>query len=180
METLATVPKHDINLLYKPNEENVVNKESKGFSILDFFVIIAAFFVIAFLGYLVLNPDKEGSDQRNVYRSADISSILTSVTEHIKDIGEIPDSIPFSDKCVAFGNEICKSGPYDCGGLVDLSFLTASQEGVGEVKSIPVDSASKSVNGTGYYISQDGQGNVTICAPYAERNVEIAFTEYVF
>lgn len=182
MQTLTTVPKHDVNFLYKPQEDEVlkVKKEEKGFSILDFLVIIAAFFVIAFLGYLVLNPDKEGADKRNIHRSADVSSILTSISSYIGESGEIPDSIPVNNNCVGVENEICKIGPYNCKGLVDLSFLAEGENGENKVLSIPADPSSKSVNGTGYYISQDGQGGVTVCAPYAERNVEISFTKSVF
>lgn len=171
-----------IDLLYEPHQTNTGSNgkkvSSEGFSFLDFFVIISAFFVIAFLGYLVLNPDKQGADERNVHRSADISSILTSLSNHINSTGEIPDNIPVNKECVAVGNEICKIGPYNCKGLVDLSFLADPAKE--NVLSLPSDPVSKSVNGTGYYISQDGQGNVTVCAPYAERNVQISFTKYVF
>lgn len=174
MESLATARRYNKNL------QSLAQKGKSGFSVLDLFLIIVAFFVMAFLAYLVLNPEKKGSDERNIHRSADISSILTLVSNHISEIGEIPDGIPVNKECEATENEICKSDVDDCSGLVNLSFLDTSEEGTEEVLSLPVDPASKSVNGTGYYISQDGQGNVTVCAPYAERNAEISFTEFVF
>jgi hypothetical protein len=180
MQQLETAPNLGINLLYKPKPEKEVVKKREAFSVLDFLVIISAFFVIGFLGYLVLNPQKEGADERNIHRSADIASILTSMSNHIKESGEIPDVIPVNNQCLAVGNEICKIGPYDCNGLVDLSFLSNSASENGSILSVPVDPSSKSVNGTGYYISQDGQGNITICAPYAERNVDISFSKFVF
>jgi hypothetical protein len=181
MQQLETAPNSGINLLYKlrPKEEPTKGPK-RGFSVLDFFVILSAFFVIGFLGYLVLNPQKEGSDERNIHRSADISSILTSITNYIQTTDEIPDVIPTNKECLAVGNEICKIGPYDCKGLVDLSFLASDGDESWNVISLPTDPSAKSVNGTGYYISQDGQGNITICAPYAERNVEISFSKFVF
>jgi carbon monoxide dehydrogenase subunit G len=174
-----------INLLYEKYEgkkelEKVVKKRKDTFSFLDFLVIICAFLVIAFLGYLVLNPEKEGADKRNIHRSADISSILTSVSKYVLDNKGVPESIPTTKECVSVGNEICRMGPYDCTGLVDLSFLNKESNGEESISSIPSDPSSKSVNGTGYYISYDGQGNITICAPYAERNVDISFTKFVF
>lgn len=180
MQQVNTTPNNTSNLLYQPLPESVkVEKEKKGFSILDFLVILSALFVIGFLGYLVLNPDKEGADRRNVRRSADVSSVLTMLSSYVDKQGEIPEEIPISKECVTMGNEICKMGPYDCEGLVDMSFLSEVQVNTNEVLSIPSDPVNKSLNGTGYYISQDGRGNVTMCAPYAERNVEISFTKVV-
>ena len=182
MQEGKTAPNSGIDLLYKEQLQQKVEEKpsSKGFSILDFLVIISAFFVIGFLGYLVLNPEKQGADERNVHRSADVASILTAVSNYIDSKGEIPSNIPINSECIAVGNEICKIGPYDCKGLVDLSFLTSNGSSDGGVISLPTDPSSKSVNGSGYYISQDGQGNITICAPYAERNVDISFSKFVF
>jgi len=182
MQEGKTAPNSGIDLLYKEQLQQKVEEKpsSKGFSILDFLVIISAFFVIGFLGYLVLNPEKQGADERNVHRSADVASILTAVSNYIDLKGEIPSNIPINSNCVSVGNEICKIGPYDCKGLVDLSFLTSNGNSNGGVISLPTDPSSKSINGSGYYISQDGQGNITICAPYAERNVDISFSKFVF
>lgn len=161
--------------IFVPVKEEV----QKGFSFLDFLVIISALFVVAFLGYLFKNPSKEDSDTRNIYRSADISSVLTSIYNHVQETGEIPTEIPISDECVRVGHEICKTGPYDCTGLVNLSLLSET-EGEQQMISLPTDPQSKSINGTGYYIVQDGLGEVTVCAPYAERNILISFTKYVY
>lgn len=179
MEKVKTAQFVDPNeeLIQKLKPTVVVKTQQEGFSILDFLVIISAFFVIAFLGYLVLNPDKEGSDNRNVHRSADVAFILSSVYSYVDENREIPDAIPVGGNCVNIGNEICKIGPYNCEGLVDVSFLNSGKD---TVLSIPSDPLSKSINGTGYYITQDGRGTVTVCAPYAERNTEISFSKYVF
>ncbi len=167
---------YPVGYIHKTEEKSV----EKGFSILDFLVIVCALFVIAFIAYLVLNPDKKGADQRNIYRSADIASILTTVSAYVDELGEIPEEIPITKNCVSLGNEICKMGPYDCKGLVNLSFLGEIKNTTQKITALPSDPTTKSVNGTGYYISQDGQGNVTVCAPYAERNVTISFTKYLF
>lgn len=180
MQEQQTDPNKEINLLYKPQEENLKEVQpKKGFTILDSLVIIAALCVVAFLGYLVLNPEKEGAESRNIHRSADISSVLTTLSTYISNTREIPQAIPVSSECIFIGNEICKMGPYDCKGLVDLSFLSDMVSGESSVLTLPSDPASKSLNGTGYYVSHDGNGNLTVCAPYAERNVEVSFTKFV-
>ena len=113
-------------------------------------------------------------------RTADISTILSSISTYTNKTGEIPEVIPVTDKCVSFGNEICKLGPYNCIDMVDLSILNNEEEGEEIVVSIPSDPMNSSVNGTGYYIIQDGVGTVTVCAPYAERGAEIVFEKYLY
>lgn len=170
------VPNSGMNFLQREEPEET----KKGFSVLDALVILCALFVIGFLGYLMINPQKEGADNRNVARSADISTILSAISTYTSKSGEIPDSIPIAEKCVSFGNEICKLGPYDCTDMVDLSVLNDQNEREEIVASIPSDPKNNSTNGTGYYIVQDGFGTVTICAPYAERGVEISFEKYLY
>lgn len=164
--------------LSAPQSNLALPKEpKKKFPILDVVIILSAVFVVTFLAYLVVNPSKENSDVRNVHRSADVSSILTSVSGYIDVHGEIPEQIPLSNECVDHGNEICKSGPYNCKDLVDLSFLDTSD---GEIFSTPIDPQNRSINGTGYYIHHNGEGLITVCAPYAERNVEVSFSKYIY
>ncbi len=169
------VPNAGLNFL--PKEEK---QAKKGILILDYLVILCALFVVAFLGYLVINPQKEGAESRNDARSADISMILSAVVAYTSQRGEIPEIIPTGQECVKFGNEICKLGPYDCVGMVDLSVLNSEKKGEEIVTSIPSDPTNKSTNGTGYYITQDGNGTVTVCAPYAERGEPIVFEKYLY
>lgn len=165
--------------LEKPLQIKRVEEKTK-FSFLDILVILSAFLVVGFLVYLVFNPNKEGSENRNSRRQADISMILSSVQSYTKDNKEIPKEILISMDCLSVGNEICRIGPYDCTGLVNLNVVTKDKNDKERVLSLPSDPENRSINGTGYYISQDGLGNVTVCAPYAERNVEISFTKYMF
>jgi hypothetical protein len=170
--------------LSRPLQAPIFVKESENsknkFSILDIMVVISAFVVVGCLIYLFFNPNKEGSENRNSKREADISMILSSVYSYSKEHGEIPKEIPVSEECMQVGNEICKTGPYDCSGLVNLNFIVQGSEGGGRIVSLPSDPENRSVNGTGYYIVQDGHGNVTVCAPYAERSVTLSFTKYMF
>ncbi len=44
------------------------------------------------------------------------------------------------------------------------------EENTDELVVMPNDPLYVSVNGTGYFVSHDGEGIVTVCAPHAERN----------
>jgi type II secretory pathway pseudopilin PulG len=166
----------------KETKEKLSNKNSqprkKRYSIFEILVVLSAIGVVAVLALLAINPGKEGAESRNAKRRADTSYILAEVTMYSKSKGSIPNIIPTSQQCVAFNQEICKTGPYNCSEFVDLSFLNDPNSD--NVTQMPTDPLYISVNGTGYYISQDGIGSITVCAPYAERNEEITFTKYLY
>jgi len=151
-------------------------KEEK-FNILEILVVLSAFVVIGLLALLAINPSKEAAEARNMKRTADVSTILSHVSAYNNQYAEIPEQIPKSDICVNFGNEICKSGPYNCTDLVNMTFLSREDE---ELVVMPQDPLYISINGTGYYISQDSKGYVTVCAPYAERNEKISFSKIMY
>lgn len=134
-------------------------------------LIISLLSVAAFIVFMIWNPLKGVEDKRNSQRNSDVVSILDAVATYTKANGKIPMVIPENENCATYGNEICKTGVSDCKNHVDLSAI---------MTSIPVDPARISATGTGYYISQDGQGNIIVCAPYAERNVNILTTRFAF
>jgi len=152
-------------------------KKEEKFKILDILVVLSAVVVVVMLGLLAINPSKEASEARNLKRTADVSAILTFVSSYTNGHGYIPEEIPNSDICVDYGNEICKSGPYDCTDLVNMSFL--QDEGSEMVVTMPEDPLYVSINGVGYYISKS-KGYVTVCAPHAERNEKISFSKLMY
>lgn len=176
MRNRLTSPNSGINLI--KSKEKSAKKNS--FSLLDILVILSALFVIVFFVYLVINPGKKGAEQRNSQRSSDILAIMTMLSGYVEEEGEVPENIPEGESCLQYGHEICKSGPYDCTDLVNLSYLVEKDSEGEQVVSFPEDPINESSNGTGYYIVHDGEGYITICAPKAERNVQISFEKYMY
>lgn len=167
-------PSSGLNFLKKKEEEKI-KKASPIFTAL---LVLCVLLVIAFLGYLVINPQKEIGEKRNLTRSSDLLSILSAVSLYTDKNGEIPEIIPIGQECTKLGNEICKIGIDDCIGMVELSVLDSGEKEAPLV--LPSDPLNESENGTGYYITQDGAGSVTVCAPYAERGDPIVFEKYLY
>ena len=165
-----------INFVPVKKEEEKISKSEK-FNILEILVVFSAFVVMGLLALLAINPGKEADEARNIKRAADVSAILSHVSAYNNQYGEIPSEIPKNNVCVNYGNEICKSGPYDCSDLVNMSFLSMGEE---ELVVIPQDPLYISINGTGYYIAQNEEGLVTVCAPHAERNEKISFSKLMY
>jgi type II secretory pathway pseudopilin PulG len=158
-------------------EENQKPKKKK-YSFLEIAVVFSAIGVVIALALLAINPSKQGAEARNIQRQADISYILNQVSAYSKSRAGIPDEIPITQECVVYGNEICKIGPYECEDYVDLSILNKTDSD--DIIQMPTDPLYISINGTGYYIYQNGEGAITTCAPYAERNKQISFTKYLY
>jgi hypothetical protein len=156
-----------------------IKKVKEGrFKTLEILTILSVIAMIALFALLIINPSKEAAEARNMKRSADISSILSLVSAHNNQYGIIHAAIPKSEVCVSYGNEICKTGSSNCTDLVDMTFL--NDENSEKLVVMPQDPLFISINGTGYYISQNQKGYVTVCAPHAERNEKISFSKLMY
>lgn len=163
---------------FVPKKEEQPKEQKEKFKISEILFVFSAVGIVVFLALLAINPSKEAAEARNMKRSADVSTILTYVSAYVKINRDIPEEIPSSSTCVQFTHEICKTGPYDCTDMVDMNFL-AERNG-DQLVIMPTDPLYISANGTGYFISQDGKGSVTVCAPHAERNQKISFSKYMY
>ncbi len=149
---------------------------SKKEVLLHIAVILMTFLVIGAFAYMISNPGKTQADTRNIERSSEISSIMEAVATYTRNTGNIPSVIPINRECASIGNEICRTGVTDCKNYVDLSEVTNGSD----LKILPTDTTRDWGNGTGYYISNNGEGSVIICAPFAERNVNITLKQFMF
>ena len=153
-------------------------ESSNKFKFTEILLILSALGVVVFLVLLVINPNKEAAEARNLKRTADVSMILSYISSYANTVFSIPEEIPQSSECVQYGNEICKTGPFNCTDLVNMGFL--SENNGDALVVMPNDPLYISVNGTGYFVSNNGNGSVTVCAPHAERNKEISFSKYIY
>jgi hypothetical protein len=97
---------------------------------------------------------------RNEQRRKDVKTIANAFFYYKRDHElTVPESIPLKT-----AKELCRVSGSDCVGMVDLTDLLMPY-----LEEMPVDPASaKDGNGTGYFISKDWKGRVTISAPAAD------------
>ncbi len=150
----------------------------KRYKITEILLILSAIGVVVFLALLAVNPSKKASEARNLKRTADVSTVLAYISSYTGGRKDIPVVIPTSHTCVEYTHEICKTGPYNCTDLVNMDFLM--EENTDALVIMPNDPLYISANGTGYFVSHDGEGVVTVCAPHAERNEQISFSKYMY
>lgn len=113
-------------------------------------------------------------DTRNSTRKDKVSAYVEALRDYRGDKkGLLPATIHEALSCNLPANEICKDGAESCEGLTDLSELKNGSY----LWSIPEDPRTTSKNGSGYYVSKNVAGDVTVCAPYAEKGETIQETK---
>ncbi len=118
------------------------------------FFLIDPVFTVLTLGAVVLfsvNPTRQLSDAKDAQRRSDVNTILNATYQYAIDHnGALPAGIPLhSTKEICINREVTKS-------CVDLSPLLDIY-----LVGIPTDPDAKAGH-TGYYISQDEGGRVTV------------------
>ncbi len=139
----------------------------RGFTLLEILLVVGAIAIIAGIVILAINPSKQLAETRNAQRRVDVNTILNGVYQYaIDNNGTLPASITTT------ATGVCKTGG-TCTGLIDLSVLTASST---YLVSMPIDPTGSTTNSTGYNISKNANGRVTVAAPSAEQSATISVT----
>ncbi|MBN2854464.1 type II secretion system protein [Patescibacteria group bacterium] len=136
-----------------------MKKTTKGFTLLEILLVVAAIAILAGIVILAINPAKQLGDTKNAARSADVNTILNAVYQYtIDNNGSIPATI------TASSTEICSTST--CTGLIDLSVLTENET---YLTAFPIDpDGAVDENGTGYAISKSNNGRITVSSLKAQ------------
>ena len=144
---------------------------SKGFTLLEILLVVAAIAILAGIVIVAINPSKQLAETRNAQRRVDVNTVLNAVYQYeIDNNGALPGTIPtIGASCAVTAlSEICKTGGA-CAGFVDFSqSLTLLEK---YLTAMPRDpSCAPASNGTCYRIVKTANGRITVCAPSAEGN----------
>lgn len=140
---------------------------SKGFTLLEILLVVAAIGILAGIVILAINPSRQLGLTRNAQRQTDVNTILNAVYQYsINNNGTMPTSI------TASSTEICAVGG-TCTGLVDLTVLYTNEV---YLVSLPIEPQSTNVNGIGYLIKKSANGRITVEAQFEEVSATISVT----
>ena len=149
-------------------------QNSRGFTLLEILLVVAAIGILAGIVILAINPGKQLGDTRNAQRRADGNTILNAVYQYTIDNNGTLPTIPTAACALLATNEVCKlTATGTCSTGVNLIVLTTDQK---YLTSMPIDPTVSNTDGAGYYIAKSANGRVTVCAPSAEQSATISVT----
>jgi prepilin-type N-terminal cleavage/methylation domain-containing protein len=144
----------------------------KGFTLLEILLVITLIGILAGIALVVINPNRQLAQARNLIRQSDINTIYNALEIYtIRNRGNL---FPELDELY---KEVCDTGianpsqvPVElCIGKVNLSALVPDY-----LKQIPKDPLAKDLASTGYFISKGDKNQISIKADRAELSQNIA------
>lgn len=131
-----------------------------GFTLIEVLLVIAILAILAAVVIIAINPGKQIAEAQDSQRRSDVRTILNAVQQYALDHdGQFPAELPLGTTCLAEGLDICQ-GDIPCDGIMlDGLFLDQIY-----LTSIPSDPTASNEDITGYRISVNDGGRVSVCS----------------
>lgn len=161
------------NIIKIEKRQGLALSQSKGFTLLEILLVVAAIGILAGIVILAINPGKQLGDTRNAQRRVDINTILNSVYQYSLDNnGNFPagiDSLPATSQVLGTDATGCDTICPPATATTTLASCAnlASSLTPNYIVDIPRDPKTGSSTNSGYYINKraDGRLTVGVCNP---------------
>ncbi len=141
-----------------------ITKKQKGFTLIELLVVIGIIAVLFAVVLIAIDPAKRLKQSRDSTRLQSVNSILEAVTTYVVDnYGSYPAGLSGTTTYM-LGTSACSPtlGSCSTSGCLDLSTSTALVPNY--LSAIPTDPSIGSSVTTGYSISKNTAGRVTVIA----------------
>ena len=151
-----------------------MKKTARGFTLIEILVVIGIIAILAGIVLVAINPSRQFSQANNSQRSSNVNAILNAVGQYMADNkGAIPDSADITTTAKPIGSG---SGKVDlCADLMP-KYLPSLPVDPTVTTGAVIDCSVSGGYDTGYEITKDANGRITISAPDAELSASISVT----
>lgn len=147
------------------NKLNVArSSQSKGFTLIEILVVIGIIALLATIVIIAINPARQFAQARNTQRESNINTILNAIGQNIADHKGVFDCAGVNTLPVGLATSSIDNGAGGAAPKVDLSCLAPTY-----VPALASDPTATSTIATGYFVSVDASGRVSVCAPSANE-----------
>ena len=166
--------------MFTPKARSYNLKATSGFTLIELLVVIAIIAILAGVVFVSLNPLKRFQDARNASRWTDTTAILSAIkVDQVDNGGNYFDALKNasgatnlminSDSVQSSGCATgCSAGPTSTAACISLKDLS-DQGYLAKIPTSPTGATTWGTNDmTGYYLSKNANGSVTIGACDAE------------
>lgn len=154
-------------------------KYTRGFTLLEILLVVAAIGILAGIVIVALNPNKQLGDTRNAQRRSDVTTILNALYQYsIDNNGALPpgiDSIASTSQVVGTAvaglSTTCTATSTEDAGVDLTSALVPTY-----LVAIPSDPSGGAASNTDYYIQKLPNGRITVGSCDPEQSAVIKVT----
>ena len=150
---------------------------SKGFTLLEILLVVAAIGILAGIVIVAINPTKQLGETRNAQRRSDVNTILNAIYQYALDnSGVLPSGITTSAQEVCIGDTATTTCTGASPALTPLNELIWAEKYLVSIPRDPQCPTVCSSSGVGYTVTKTANGRVTVSAPDAEQGATISVT----
>ncbi len=150
-------------------------KKQKGFTLIELLIVIAIIAILASIIYVAVDPARRIQEARDAQRWSSVNSILNAYLKYTVDnVGTEPTTITgTSAHMISITGTTGVTAPTDaCAATTTAYVANLSNLVPNYIAEIPVD--TNFANDSGYYITRNSAGRITIGACNPERTTAVS------
>jgi prepilin-type N-terminal cleavage/methylation domain-containing protein len=143
-----------------------IKRNTKGFTLLEILLVIAAIGILAAIVLVAINPNRQLAQARDTSRQSDINTLQKALDQYLIDTGAYPTSVSATPGYICNTGTEVVGGATNCSGRIDLRILVPTY-----IAAIPRDTQAIGTS-TGYNVVINPNNNkVGVSADLAERKL---------